>query len=531
MTPTDWPTRDLLAHRVDATPQRTTLIDVANDESWSYREFDGRVGAVASTLEAADLGRGDRIGILMDTRPAFAVVVLAAMRLGATVVPLNVRETARELVSKAERTGLALVVCAHDTEAAALEVADAVDAPAASIDDPDTARCRSLSIAPDDAPAADPVALERDTDAVIMFTSGTSGEPKGVRLTVGNLVASATASAFRLGVDPDDRWLCCLPMYHMGGLAPLLRSILYGTTVVVQRAFDPDETARVVDDYDVSGISLVPTMVKRLLEAGWQPPESLRFVLLGGAPASSELLEQCRERSVPVYPTYGMTETASQIATATPEETQQYPGTVGQPLAFTDVSIVDDDGSPVESGERGELVVSGPTVTPGYLESDHTAAAFTDRGLRTGDIGHRDEDGRLWISNRRSDRIITGGENVDPGEVIDALCTHPRVEAAAVVGLPDEEWGERVAAVVVSDSSTNAGESNAGGTNGASATADEGLGVASLLAHCDGRLAGFKQPKTVAVTDALPRTASGTVDRDAVRTLLGERGIDVSELR
>ena len=527
MTPTDWPTRDLLAHRVASTPQRTALVDVATDESWSYREFDARVDAVASRLEAAALGRGDRIGILMDTRPAFAVVVLAAMRLGATVVPLNVRETTRELASKADRTELALVVCADDTEAAALEVADAVAARAASVDDPDVTRCRSLSTAPGDAPAVDPVPLERDTDAVIMFTSGTSGDPKGVRLTVGNLAASATASAFRLGVEPDDRWLCCLPMYHMGGLAPVLRSILYGTTVVVQRAFDPAETARVVDDYDVSGVSLVPTMLDRLLGAGWQPPESLRFVLLGGAPASSDLLERCHAAAVPVYPTYGMTETASQVATATPEETRTHPETVGQPLAFTDVSIVDDDGSPVESGELGELVVSGPTVTPGYLESDHTEAAVSDRGLRTGDIGHRDEDGRLWISNRRSDRIVTGGENVDPGEVIDALCTHPRVEAAAVVGLPDEEWGERVAALVVPDSSTEVEGVDTDGLEGEDAN---GLEFASVLEHCDDRLAGFKHPKTVAITDALPRTASGTVDREAARTFLCERGFDVTEV-
>nr|WP_117365856.1 o-succinylbenzoate--CoA ligase [Natrarchaeobaculum sulfurireducens] len=531
MTPIDWPTRDLLAHRVDATPQRTALVDVATDESWSYREFDDRVDAVASTLEATGLGRGDRLGVLMDTRPAFAVVCFAALRLGVTVVPLNVRETEPELVSKADRTTLTALVCERDTEAVALDVADAADASCYSVDDPDADRTQPVSIAPKREQSVDPVDVTRDTEAVIMFTSGTSGEPKGVRLTIGNLVASATASAFRLGVDPDDRWLCCLPMYHMGGLAPVLRSTLYGTTVVVQRAFDAESTARVIDARAVTGVSLVPTMVTRLLEAGWQPPESLRSVLLGGAPASSELLERCRERSVPVYPTYGMTETASQIATATPEETQQYPGTVGQPLAFTDVSVVDDDGSPVESGERGELVVSGPTVTPGYLESDHTTAAFTDRGLRTGDIGHRDQDGYLWISNRRSDRIVTGGENVDPGEVIEALCTHSRVEAAAVVGLPDEEWGERVAAVVVFDSSPNTGDSNAGATNGASETADDGLAVASLLAHCDGRLAGFKQPKTVAVTDALPRTASGTVDRDAVRALLSERGVDVSELR
>jgi len=256
-------------------------------------------------------------------------------------------------------------------------------------------------------------------------------------------------------------------------------------------------------------------MLSRLLDAGWEPADALRFVLLGGAPASSELLERCRERDVPVCPTYGMTETASQIATALPEEGAAHEGTVGQPLMFTDVTVVDETGAAVEAGEQGELVVSGPTVTPGYLDDAHTDAAFGDRGLHTGDVGYRDADGRLWILNRRSDRIVTGGENVDPGEVVAALRDHPRVEDAAVVGLEDEEWGERVAALVVPDADSSSDEST--------------LKPRALLAHCDDRLAGFKQPKTIGIVDALPRTASGTVDREAVRDRLLADGIDVSE--
>ncbi|WIV66138.1 o-succinylbenzoate--CoA ligase [Natrialbaceae archaeon AArc-T1-2] len=504
--PVDWPTRDLLAHRARATPDRTAVIDASTDTTWTFREFDARVGGVAARLEEV-VGGGDRVddrnvrlGVLMDTRVAFATVFFAAMRRGFTVVPLNVRETTPELRAKAGRTDLDVLVCERDTEALALEAADV---PVVSADETDDDVVDHLQPVAD--ASADPVSLERTDTQLLMFTSGTSGRPKAVRLTVGNLLASAVASAFRLGVDPDDRWLCCLPMYHMGGLAPVLRSTLYGTTVVIQRSFDPDGTAGAIDEHDVTGVSLVPTMLRRLLEADWSPPETLRFVLLGGAPASEALLERCRAAGVPVYPTYGMTETASQIATARPTDVDESPGTVGQPLAFTDVTIVDDS-EPVGPGETGEIVVSGPTVTPGYLADDRTDDAFDEYGLHTGDVGSRDDDGRLWVRNRVSDRIVTGGENVDPGEVVDALRAHPTVETAAVVGLPDEEWGERVAALVVPE--------------------DDSPELEELLAHCDENIAGFKRPRTVGFAEALPRTASGTVDRDAVRERLLSEGVD-----
>ncbi|SEV93745.1 class I adenylate-forming enzyme family protein [Natrinema salifodinae] len=542
--PVDWPTRDLVAHRAATTPQRTALIDVETDANWTFREFDRRVDRAAVGLRSVLDRDGDeggdgteRLGVLMDTRPAFATLFFAAMRTGTTVVPLNVRETAGELAGKVDRTGLGAIVCERATEEAALAITSetddgGTDVDVYSVDDPEVDRIRSLipprgstDVDADrdrESRSVDPVPLDRDDEQLLMFTSGTSGRPKAVRLTVGNLVASATASAFRLGVTPDDRWLCCLPMYHMGGLAPVFRSALYGTPVVIQREFDADATTRVLADYDVTGVSLVPTMCKRLLDAGWEPTDALRFVLLGGAPATDELLARCRDRGVPVHPTYGMTETASQIATATPGETATHEGTVGQPLLFTDVTVVGEDDNPVDPGEQGELVVSGPTVTPGYLDRDATEAAFGERGLYTGDVGYRDDDGRLWVLNRRSDRIVTGGENVDPGEVRAILRSHPRVADAAVVGLADTEWGERVAALVERDSPAGSGSDGDGG--------HESLNLDSLLAHCDARLAGFKRPKTIGVADSLPRTASGTIDREAVRERLRQAGTDATEV-
>ncbi|AQL41568.1 o-succinylbenzoate--CoA ligase [Halorientalis sp. IM1011] len=495
----DWPTKDLVAARAAATPDRIAVIDADRDASRTYREYDAAVGRKATALAALAGADPDRIALLLDTRPAFADLFFAAMRLGATVVPLNVRLTPTELTERIARTDPDVLVCEKETAGTARDV---FDGPVASVDESEDDDVQALSDV-EGAPV-EPASLTADTEQLIMFTSGTTGRPKGVRLTVGNLVASATASAFRLGVSPGDRWLCCLPTYHMGGLAPVVRSALYGSTVAIQREFDAEATAAVLDEYGITGVSLVPTMLSRLLDAGWSPAESLRFVLLGGAPATDELLARCRDLGVPAHPTYGMTETASQIATAAPEQTSSHEGTVGQPLVNTTVTVVDEDGDPVAPGETGEIVVSGPTVTPGYLDPEVTEAAFGELGLHTGDVGSRDEDGRLWIHNRLDDRIVTGGENVDPGEVVAVLRDHPAVEEAAVVGLDDEEWGERVAALVVPIA-------------GRSPSTEE------IEIHCRERLAGFKLPRTVGFAEELPRTASGTVDRDAVRERLRDR--------
>jgi len=494
-SPVEWPTEDLLAHRAGTTPDRVALVDADDGERWTYRELDDRVDRRAGALAHHGVGPGDRVGVLAGTRPAFAELVHAAMRLRATLVPLNAELTAAELAPQVERAGVDLLVCAGATETAATEAFDG--GPVVSLDEPhadEVGRFEATAPVPDRDP------LGRDRTQLVLFTSGTTGEPKGVRLTTGNLAASATASAFRLGVAGGDRWLVPLPMYHMGGLAPVVRSALYGTAAVLQRAFDAPAVADAIDERGVTGTSLVPTMLSRLLDAGWTPPDHLRFVLLGGAPAGEDLLERCLDRGVPVHPTYGTTETASQVATATPGQVRDHPRTVGQPLVNTTVTVVDGSGDPVEAGGTGELVVDGPTVTPGYLDDERTAAAFGPRGFHTGDLGYRDDDGRLWVVGRRDDVIVTGGENVHPAAVADALRAHPDVADAAVVGLDDPEWGERVAALVVGDVTPGA-----------------------LEAHCRERLAPFKLPRTWGIADALPRTASGTVDREAVRERLRDR--------
>jgi O-succinylbenzoic acid--CoA ligase len=498
--------RDWLAHRVDATPEATAL-RVAEGPVLTYRDMDDRVEELAGRLSALGVGVGTHLGVCLPPAPAFVELVHATMRLGAVLVPLHARYTAAELAARAATADCALLVCGAATEQVAREAgeraaADGLDLPVATVDDPREGTTPVRDATPETFDLPSWSARRR---LCLVFTSGTTGDPKAVDLRAGNVRASAAASAFRLGLDPADRWFDPLPMSHMGGLAPVYRAVMYGTELALPGpsgaegdyevgGFDADGTLAAMRETGATCTSLVPTTLSRLLDAG-SLPDSLRFVLLGGAPATEALLERCFERDVPVAPTYGMTETASGIATARPDEARDHPGTVGNPLFAVDVTVVS-EGTAVEAGEPGELVVSGPAVAPGYYhDGAATERAFGTHGFHTGDAGYRDGAGRVWVLNRLDDRLLTGGETVDPGEVVDALRAFPAVADAAVVGLPDEEYGERVAALVV---------------------ADGDLDAAALEAHCRERLAGFKLPRTLGVTDRLPRTASGTVDREAV---------------
>lgn len=301
--------------------------------------------------------------------------------------------------------------------------------------------------------------------ATVMFTSGTTSAPKPVYLTPGNWEANAIGSALALGLDPDERWLCVMPLAHVGGLSILLRSTLYATTVVLHERFHTEAVLGELMDPSrrITLVSLVPTMLARLLDAGLERPPTLRWALLGGGPIPQPLLERAERAGVPVAPSYGMTEGCSQIAT------------FGFPLHGVRMRF-----------EDGEIVVSGPNFAPNTLDADGW--------LRTGDLGAHDTRGRLKIIGRRSDTIVSGGENVAPAEVEAVLLEHPAVADAGVFARPDPEWGERVVATVVV-------------RTGHSVTPVE---LQGFLAR---RLARFKVPKEIGFSDALPRNASGKLLR------------------
>jgi O-succinylbenzoic acid--CoA ligase len=324
-------------------------------------------------------------------------------------------------------------------------------------------------------------------------------------LTAGNHWWSATASALNLGLHDDDRWLAVLPLFHVGGLSILLRGAIYGIPVLLHERFDPAAALAALADDRATIASLVAVMLQRMIETGGEAPWPAHFrcALLGGGPAPRPLLEACAARGVPVAQTYGLTETASQVATLAPADALRKLGSAGQPLLPLELRVLTTDGREAEPGEVGEICVRGPMVTSGYHgRPDATAEAIRDGWLHTGDLGALDEEGYLYVADRRSDLIISGGENIYPAEVEAVLMAHPAVSEAGVVGAPEARWGQVPLAFVVLRPEVPVPPE------------------VELIAFCRARLAAYKVPRAIRVVPSLPRTASGKLRRAELRALL-----------
>ncbi len=437
---------DWLSQRSQSCPDRTAL--VADGEDVTYAELEAEATWVARRLAAHGVRRGSTVALTMHPRREQVVLVHALMKLGATMLPLAPQ------LSEAEHAAI-------------------IEAEEASVDLLDPGELTQTE-------ADLPLLGEHDMDAVVcrVLTSGSSGAPHPVGLTYGNFLWSAVGSAFNIGVDPSDRWLCCLPLSHISGLGIVMRSVIYGTTAVVHDGFDADRVAAALAEGDISVLSLVTTALIRLLGAG-ADLSGPRAILIGGGPVPREPLEEAIARGATVVQTYGLTETCSQVTTLAPADAKRKLGSAGRPLLTTHLRI-----------QEGEILVQGPTVAPGRADADGW--------LHTGDLGRIDEEGFLYVEDRMDDMIVTGGENVVPAEVEQVLLRHPEVADAAVVGREDPEWQQAVTAIVVLE-------------DGSSATPDE------LRRHCADSLAGFKVPKRVELASALPRTPSGKLMRRALR--------------
>ncbi len=480
-----------------------------------YHELDRIADAQATGLSAQGIQPGDRVAALMANSVEAIALIHAVARIGAILVPLNTRLTAVEIGRQLGLVEPALLVVDDGLggdvgeskwpgPTLMAEIQSLLERPLLTVSLAGLAEVESSDRRDAARKLQEPLRPEEQVQSII-FTSGSTGTPKGVQLSFANHFWSATASAYRLGVGPTDRWLSCMPLYHVSGMAVVFRSCLYGTAIVLQHRFELERFQCSLREDGVTQTSLVPTLLHRLLHSSpateW--PQSLRTVLIGGAAVTPELLQTALDTCVPVTPSYGLTETATQAATALPADVRRKPGSVGRPLLFTELCIADADGSPLAQGEIGEILVRGPQVTRAYFRNpDATALALREGWLHTGDMGRLDGDGDLFVLQRRTDMIVSGGENIYPVEVEAVLREHPAVADVCVVGLPDEEWGQRCAAAV----QLHAGET---------VTRD------ALLAFSRKRLAGYKQPsaKHIRFVEALPETASGKIARRAVRTM------------
>lgn len=493
---TDW-----LNDAVWATPRQLAL-KRANGAQLSYTMLDGRVKKMAARLQNAGVLEGQRVAWLGRDAARGVTLMFALARLRAVFVPLNVRLTTDELLTQVALADARALLCERGTEAQAAPLAGLLDL--YSLDAP---RAPGVCALPGGFPweiaYISPAGFHLHEVQSIIFTSGTTGQPKGAQLTFFNHYASAQASAQRLGTGADDRWLLTLPLYHVGGMTIPMRAVLAGASVIeldMSAGFDAAWLKRTLIDDRITMVSLVPTMLYRLLEAGLTGTPHLRAILLGGAAAPPDLLERAFDCGLPVAPTYGLTEACSQVTTMRPEDAPRKPGSVGKPLNGTTVTIARDDGAQAATGEVGEIIVRGPAVFGGYLNAPDDPA--TQKGvLHTGDLGYLDADGDLFVLQRRTDLIVSGGENVYPAEVEAVLRAHPAVAEVCVAGLPHPEWGQQVACAVV-------------------LRPGAGVDSAALQMWCRERLAGYKCPRLIRFVAALPMTASGKVIRREVAALL-----------
>ncbi len=480
----------------------------------SFAEAGATVGKMAAALLAAGLGPGDRFAYLSKNSIEFVLAYLAASRSGTVIVPLNYRHTAPEWATILADSAARLVV-ARGPVVASIDglretLPDVTEWVALEHPAPDGWRSHDAWLAATSAAAPDPGPTE---ELCQMYTSGTTGRPKGAILTHRSVTTNAWQIAITIPRLPSrgEPALIVMPVFHAGAAGQLFGGIVFGASFVIHEEFDPGAVVQSLADDRIATSSLVPAMIRACLtvaEAG--PPrsyDSLRALYYGASPIDSGTLRRALTAfRCPLVQAYGMTETSTVISVLSAADHERALAgqpelllSAGRPIPGTEVMVVDEDGRPVPVGTAGQILARGPQVMKGYWRRpDDTAKALAGGWMHTGDVGCFDAAGYLYLLDRLNDTINTGGENVYPREVEEVLLAHPAVADAAVVGVPDDRWGEAVLAVVVRRT-------------------DATVSDRDLTAHCRDRIAGYKVPRRIEFVDSLPRTATGKVLRRELR--------------
>lgn len=482
-------------------PHRTAL--VYRDRAWSYFELDRTVDRVAAGLTAQGVRRGDAVLIALKNVPELLFTQAAAARLGAAAVTVSWRSTAAELRYLVDHATPRIAICddssgpAFEAVVAGTRLADA---------------CFGVGgvsgFAPFDALYGDPEGVDDASDeaAVVIYTSGTTGQPKGAVRRFDRAAAHPVMGFLnRTPMAYGQTHLTACPLYHSTAFGFTTLALALASRVVLLEHFEPVAFVEALERHRVEHTAVVPTMIHRTIDHFGTGPlrgrdlGALRAIFSGGAPLSGALAERALDAFGPViYNFYGATETGL-VTVATPDELRLAPGTIGRAIPGNEIRLLDEGGREVGPGEVGELYVRSANLVAGYhRDADATSASMRDGFFSVGDLARRDDAGFYFIEGRKRDMIISGGVNVYPREIEATLAEHPAVGEAAVVGVPDDEWGERVHAVVEL-------------RDGAHATEEE------LLAHCRERLAGPKRPRTLTIVDRLPRNPTGKVVKTALR--------------
>ena len=487
-----------IAFHARQTPGRCAL--KYRGEDISYAAFDQRIGIVGGWLAARGIGTDDVVAVLMKNSAAFLEIAFAVSHIGAVFLPINYRLSADEVDYIVGNSGARLLIA--DEEFAAIA---AGAAPVVLLDE--AAQSNATRIAPDVAPA--PMCLRATSDLMrLMYTSGTTDRPKGVMLTYENIYWKSADQTLVLGLNAETRLLVVGPLYHVGALdLPGIAVLWHGGRLSIQRNFEPELALAAIEAEKLNAAWFAPVMTTALLACptrGNYDVSSLRWAIGGG-----EKTPEARIRGFSEYFTgaryidaYGLTESCGGDSFMEAGREIEKIGSTGRAIAHVEIEIRDDAGNPMAPGDNGEICLRGPKVTQGYWKDpEKTKAAFFGDWLRTGDIGYLDDDGFLYLTDRKKDMIISGGENIASSEVERVIYEMPQVREVAVIGMPDARWGERPVAVVVLTDCT-------------------ALELPDLADHCRKRLAAFKVPKQLIIRDSLPRNPSGKVLKRVLRAEL-----------
>ncbi len=493
------PYYDWAAGHAAIRPDAMAQVDIQNGRSYTYAQMDERSARLGRWLQDRGVGRGDRVAILAYNGPEFFELEFAAGKTGAIMVPLNWRLAQPEL--DYILGDCAPKVLIHDVEFAEMcdALRDSCTIPhglTIDVENADNSYDAALASVPPE-PAIE--ALTHDDLAMIMYTSGTTGRPKGAMITHRMQLYNCINLGFSSRLSPDTIQLVVLPLFHTGGLNCYTNPVLHaGGQNIIMREFEPAAALDYIGDpaLGITHFFGVPAHYQFMMQApNFETADLSRLIMcgVGGASCPVPILEAWLDRGIPLVQGWGMTETSPAGLFLDIRDTRRKAGSAGKPVMHTEIRIVDDKGSDVPRGETGELLIRGPNVTPGYWNKpEATEAAFIDGFLKTGDAARMDGEGFVYIVDRWKDMYISGGENVYPAEVESVIYQLPQIAEAAVIGVPDERWGEVGKAVVV-------------------VKPGEALSEQDLIAHCLANLARFKVPASVAWTDVLPRNATGKV--------------------
>lgn len=488
----------LLGKRATLNPNLEALVDTASGERFTYKELDDHCNQVANGLKGLGVKKGDRVALLAMNSSEFVETFYAVAKIGAVCVPINWRLVPDELAFILKDSGSTVLVygaeftdAVTDLHGRGSEGTDIKEWIAIG----DAAPFAHSYAAFRDAASSDAPALEgeENDNLYIMYTSGTTGLPKGVvhthSTTMWSLITASTTSdmSFR------DRYYIILPLFHVGALNPLMSSVYGGVTAVIARAFDPTETWNVIEREKITNMLAVPAMLNFMYQVPKRQEadySSLSWIMSGAAPVPKSLIEAYAEIGIEIHQVYGLTESCGPGCLISPDDALRKAGSTGKAFMHNDVMIVDEDGKEVAPGTVGEVWLNGPHIMKEYWNRpDATAEALTDGWLRTGDVAVMDDEGFVYIQDRIKDMIISGGENVYPAEIENVILQHPGVKEVAVIGQPSDKWGESPFAVIVK--------------------ADEAVTEADVLKFTDGKLARFKLPRAAGFVDEIPRNPSG----------------------